>query len=266
MFTYNYPDTNIMFKVSQTDSEAPDNCFIKLSGVSKETYSVFNTTANKQYVGTQRVEVYYGYDEDLSLVFSGTIDRAVYSFDGGSQSLMLLVTKNARKFSNMVKSVSLSGKQSLTTAITNICLEYGYNYSFSNGNFDSISVGRYCMTGTFDEAMRAVLPKDYGFYTKEYDVFIYHKEKAVPNEIFISPENGLLAYPTEDSKQEKTTIKTILIPNIESGMKINVPIDDYWFSATDTGVYKKYVVNNYTSSFQNGIGTTEFECEGGLGI
>ncbi|MGL5803121.1 MAG: hypothetical protein ACRCX7_11105 [Cetobacterium sp.] len=265
-YTFNYPDSNIMFKVSQTDSENPDNCFIKISGIDKRTYSIFNTEKNSQYTGTQRVEVYYGYDSDLSLAFSGTIDRAVYTFDGGSQTLMLLVTKNTRKFANMIKSVSLSGKQTISDAVSNICREFGYKYKFGEGDFSSVSIGRFCATTTFSDAMKSVLPKDYGFYTKENEVFIYHKDKSVPNEIVVWSQNGLLAYPTEDSKQETTTIKTILMPNIESGMKIKVPIDEYWFSPVDTGTYKTYIVNNYNSVFQNGIGTTEFECEGGLGV
>ena len=265
-YTFNYPDANIMFRVSQTESDSPDNCFVKINGIDKKTYAVFSSAKNNKYTGTQRVEIYYGYDEDMSLAFSGTIDRVIYTFDGGSQTLMMLVTKNKRKFSNMTKAVSLSGKQSIKSAIENICREYGYTSKFGEGEFASISVGRYCGTGTFDNAIRSVLPKDYGFYTKENEIFVYHKDKSVPNEITVWPQNGLLAYPTEDSKQEKTTIKTILMPNIESGMKLKVPIDDIWFSQVDTGTYKTYVVNNYTSVFQNGIGTTDFECEGGLGV
>lgn len=265
-YTFNYPDSNITFRVAQTDSEAPDNCFIKINGVDRKTYAIFNNEKNKKYTGTQRVEVYYGYDEDLSLVFSGTVDRVTYSFDNGNQTLTMLVTKNARKFSNMVKSISMTGKQSIKDAVTNICQTYGYKPTFGDGDFESISAGRVSSTTTFDVAMRSVLPKSYGFYTKEDEVHIYHKDKSVAREITVWSQNGLLAYPTEDSKQEKTTIKTVLIPGIESGMKINVPIDDIWFSATNTGKYKTYVVNNYTSTFQNGIGTTEFECEGGLGI
>lgn len=265
-YIFKYPETNIMFRVAQVESEAPDNCFVKISGIDKQTYAIFNAEKNKQYTGTQRVEVYYGYDDELSLVFEGTIDRVVYTFDGGSQTLMMMITKNSRKFSNMVKPVSISGKQSIRDAVVNICREFGYVPGFGEGEYDTISAGRYCATGTFDSAMRSVLTKDYGFYTKENEVFIYHKDKSVAREVTVWSENGLLAYPTEDSKQEKTTIKTALMPNIESGMKINVPIDDVWFSPYDTGTYKTYVVENYVSVFQNGIGTTEFECQGGLGV
>ena len=265
-FTFNYPDTNIMFRVSQTDSEAPDNCFIKIHGIDKKTYTVFNSEKNKEYIGTQRVEVYYGYDDDISLAFSGTIDRVIYTFDGGSQTLMMLVTKNKRKFSNMTRAVSLSGKQTIKSAVENICREFGYLPTFGDGDFASISVGRVCATTTFDSAIRGVLPKDFGFYTKENEIFVYHKDKSVPREVTVWPQNGLLAYPTEDSKQEKTTIKTILMPNIESGMKINIPVDEYWYADTNTGTYKTYIVDNYVSVFQNGIGTTEFECQGGLGV
>lgn len=265
-YTFSYPEANITFRVAQTDSEAPDNCFVKIDGVDKKTYAIFDNAKNKEYTGVQRVEVYYGYDEDLSLVFSGTVDRVMYLFNGGSQTLMMNVTKNSRKFSNMVKPISLSGVQTIRTAVDNICRQFEYTAKYGEGDFDSISIGRYCSTTTFKNAIKSVLPADFGFYTKEKEVFIYHKDKSVPNEIKIWSENGLLAYPTEDSKQEKTTIKTILIPNIESGMKIKIPIDDIWFSPVDTGTYKTYVVENYSSSFQGGIGVTEFECEGGLGI
>ncbi|MGL5713868.1 MAG: hypothetical protein ACRCX2_12670 [Paraclostridium sp.] len=266
MYTFTYPETNIMFRVAQTESDSPDNCFIKIDGISKETYGIFNTEKNKKYIGTQRVEVYYGYNSDLSLVFSGTVDRVMYLFNGGSQTLMMNISKNARKFNNMKRSISLSGEQTIKSAVDNICREFGYSVSYGAGNFDSINIGNVSYTGNFKRAMTNYLPKEYGFYTKENDVFVYSKDKFVPREIVVWPENGLLAYPTEDSKQEKTAIKTTLFPAVESGMKVNIPVDDMWFSDTDTGVYKSYLVRNYVSVFQNGIGTTDFECEGGLSV
>lgn len=267
IYTFSYPETRIEFTVSQNDKERPDNCLVKIFGISKETYAIFDAKKNAGYVDNQRVEVYYGYDSDLQLVFSGTIDRVIYQFDSGAQTLTMLVTKNTRKFAMMKKTVSMNGEQTIKSAALQIGKTYGYDIKFSDsGNFDSVSIGRVSVTGSFEKAMKSILPKDYGFYTNETGCFIYHKDKSVAREITVWMQNGLLNYPTEDSKQESTTIRTILIPSVESGMKINIPIDEYWFSPVDTGKYKTYVVKNYSSTFRNGIGTTEFECEGGLNI
>jgi hypothetical protein len=200
-------------------------------------------------------------------VFDGTIDRAMYSFEGGAQTLMLNVTRNARKFTKQVKPISLTGSQTIRSAIDNICKEFGATATYSkNGDFDSINIGRYCGTTTLQEALKEVLPAGYGFYHKEDSIYIYAKDKSTPTEITIWSENGLLAYPTEDSEGKKTTIKTILIPGAEAGMKIHVPVDDVWFSPTYTGTNKTFVVHSFSSSFSNGIGTSEFECEGGIDL
>lgn len=267
IYTFSYPETEISFKVSQTDTNSPDNCFVKISGVSTNTYSVFDTEKNKKYNGTQRVDVFYGYDDDLSLVFSGTIDRVTYAFENGAQSIMMLITKNSRKFNKMIKSVSMSGSQTLKSAVDEICKTHGYTAKYGAGNFESIGVGKVCITGTIKDGLKSILPSGYDYYCKEDEVFVYSLENTkVTREIVFHSKNGLLAFPTEDSNQKATTIKTILVPNIESGMVIKIPVDDVWYSFDDTGVYKEYVVKNYSSSFGNGIGVSEFECEGGTRV
>lgn len=263
-YTFSYPETKMDFMVSQTETDQPDGCFVKIYGVSKETYALFSSVKNKKIDDTQKIEVHYGYDSELSLVFSGTIDRATYSFSDGAQILTLLISKNARKFVNVKKPISTNESQTIKSALEIIGKEYGYTVRFGSGDtFGSVSIGRFCHTGTVKSALKSVLPAEYGYYINENEIYVYHKDNSTPREITIWSQNGLLAYPTEDSKQEKTTIKTILIPNVESGMKINIPVDDIWFSPINTGKYRTYVVGNYVSSFQGGIGTTEFECEGG---
>lgn len=265
-YTFNYPDCKLAFNVTQKETDSPSNCTIRVSGISKETYAIFNTQKNSGYIGVQRVEVYYGYDSELSLVFSGTIDRVMYVFNNGSQDLLMNVTKNARKFHNEVRTIALSGKQSIKSAVLAICKQFEYTARFGEGDFEAIEIGRVGDTTTFENALKSVLPKDYGYYVNEKEIFVYHKDKSTPNLMTVWPQNGMLAYPTEDSKGESTTIKTILIPTAEAGMKIKVPIDNIWFSDIDTGKYKEYVVKHFSSSFSNGIGTTEFQCEGGLGV
>lgn len=266
-YTFSYPEAKIEFTVSQTDTEQPDGCFVKIYGVSKETHSLFTSLKKRGYSETQKVEVFYGYDSDLSLVFSGVVDRALYSFEAGAQVLHLMITKNARKFTEMKKTVSLNDKQTIRQVLQAIAKEFEYKIEFSDDTgFDSVSTGRFGFTGTVRDAIKQALPAGYGYYINEDSIFVYGKNISVANEMTIWFQNGLLSYPTEDSKQEKTTIKTILIPNVESGMVINIPVDDIWFSDVDTGKYKRYIVKNYVSSFSNGIGTSEFECEGGLDI
>ncbi|MGL5049650.1 MAG: hypothetical protein ACRC6E_03345 [Fusobacteriaceae bacterium] len=267
VYTFFYPEARIEFMISQTDTEQPDNCSVKIFGVSKETFSLFDNVRGKKYNDVQRVEIYYGYDGELSLVFSGVVSRAIYQFANGSQIMTILLSKNNRQFTNMIKAISMKSKQTMKTAINTIAKEYGYSVTYGNdGDFESLSIGRFCYTGSVRSALKHVLPKGYSYYINESAIHVYHVDKSVANEMKIWNESGLLEYPTEDSKQEKTTIKTILIPMVESGMKIKIPIDDVWFSDTDTGKYKTYVVKNYVSSFANGIGTTEFECEGGLNL
>ena len=261
-----YPDTNITFRVVSDSEEEPASCLITISGVSRDTYMIFDTEQNKKYFGTQRVEVKYGYDDEMSLVFTGTVDRAIYSFDNGKQTLTLLVTRNKRKFNKQIKSISVVGKQSLKSVLGIIAKEYGYKLTFGKGDFDSISAGRCAFTGTIRDILKEVLPKDYGYYITETDLYVYYVDKSVPSEMTIWYENGLLAYPTEDSKHENTTIEMILIPNMEVGMKIRIPVMNGWYAQTDTGSYKTYVVKNFSSDFMNGLGKTHVTCEGGLGL
>ncbi|MGL6098309.1 MAG: hypothetical protein ACRC0G_01660 [Fusobacteriaceae bacterium] len=262
--TFSYPETNIGFNVSQTENEKPEKCVITVSGVSHETYMIFDSKANRSYQKNQRADVYFGYDSDLSLVFSGTIDRVRYEFANGDQKMHFAVSRNMRKFNKQIKNVSLSGKKTLREALEAICSEYGYKAIMKDESFNFIEIGRYSDSTTIEQAIKQVLPTDFGNYTSEDEIFFYHKDKSVPHEIILYGENGLLTYPVEDSSGEATTIKSVLLPFCKAGMKVKVPIDELWFSNLDTGTYKEYVVKNFSSSFSNGEGVTNMECAGGV--
>lgn len=264
--TFSYPETAMTFKVDARQDDDPVSCTVRIMGVSKNTYGYFSTTNKDKYFSSQKIEVYYGYDDDMSLVFTGGIERAMYAFENGAQTLIIMATRNKRAFGNMVKPISISGKQSLKQALDIIAEQYGYTIKYGDKVFESISSGRFCFTGTIREALKSILPKWYGYHVYDKEVYVYHIDKSVPNEITLWFENGLLNYPTEDTKQENTTIRSTLLPSVEFGTKINIPVDDIWFADYDTGTYKTFVVKTFESSFENGIGVTTMECEGGVGL
>ncbi|MGL5051239.1 MAG: hypothetical protein ACRC6E_11550, partial [Fusobacteriaceae bacterium] len=127
IYQFLYPETRLDFTVMQTDKENPDGCFVKIYGVSRDTYSLFDNVRTKKYTNVQKVEIYYGYDDDLSLAFTGSIDRVIYEFANGEQVLTLLLSKNARKFTNASKSISMKEKQTIKSAMSAIAKEYEYD-------------------------------------------------------------------------------------------------------------------------------------------
>lgn len=262
IYTFSYPEVKLDFKVSQTDTEQPDNCLVRIYGVDRKTHNIFNIEKNKGYIDTQRVEVFYGYDEDLELVFSGTIDRVIYSFDNGAQVLTLLITKNTRRFLNMKRSISMLEPQTIASAVNYTCYTFGYKPILADDDkLSSISVGRVCATGTLYDVLREILPDGYDFYIGEDTVYVYGEDKSISSSVTLYSQNGLLSFPTSDTKEEKTSIKCVLLPGVESGMQIKIPIDEDWYTFEDTGTYKTFIVRNYSSVFQNGIGVTELECD-----
>ncbi|MGL6100846.1 MAG: hypothetical protein ACRC0G_14655 [Fusobacteriaceae bacterium] len=265
-FKFSYPECRLSFNCSQTDKEEAEKCAISVSGISRDTYMMFDSKANSGYLKNQRAEVYYGYDDDLSLVFSGVVERVRYDFADGAQNMIVGITKNNRKFNEAVKNVSLTGKMTLREAIENICMQYGYKYVADNTMFDSFEIGRYSDTTTLREALRQIIPSSFGYYIREDEIFFFHKDKSIPKEIVIYGESGLITYPVEDSSGKHTTIKTVLLPFCEVGLKVKIPVDEKWFSKEDTGNYRTFVVKSYSTNFSNGLGTTEMECEGGDGF
>lgn len=257
---FSYPQCQLEFKVSQTENSKPANCYIQVDGVSTETYAIFDKEKNKGYTENQTVEVYYGYDDDMELVFEGTIDRVIYKFNGGSQSLMMTVSNNARKFSSEIKPISLNGKQTIKSSVESICGQYGYKPTFGDGDFSFTWFGRYGNVGTFEETIQQVLPANFTYTIRGDEIYFSERGKENPKELVLHTQNGLLEYPTEDSKGKANQIKSILLPEIEVGHVINVPIDEYWFAKTNTGIYRRYTVDHYTHEFKNGLGVTSMEC------
>ncbi|MGL5717663.1 MAG: hypothetical protein ACRCX2_31920 [Paraclostridium sp.] len=260
IYTFRHPDSRIDFQVRQIDSEEPDSGYIKIYGVSRETYSIFKIPEKSDYTNGHTVDVYYGYDYNDVLVYSGKVTRVIYDFSSGDQTLTLLIDKDTKKANNMVKSISTDGKVSLGQAFTIFRDEYGYDFLYENSISTSISVGRISLTGSITDAMKSILSKDYSYYIDDKKIYVYNKSKATTKEVMMFPGNGLLEYPSEDTKNEKFRIKTTLIPEVESGMVVKIPVDKYWYSNKDTGNYRKFTVGNYTSSFSKGLGTTELEC------
>lgn len=259
-YTYKFPDTRIDFKISQVDTDAPDACFVKIYGVSRETYGVFKPTGKGEYDKNYRVDITYGYDNDNEVVYSGTVTRVTYAFEYGAQVMTILLSHDFEKFSKVDKTVSTNEKTTIGEAMSILGEKYGYRVTFADDVNTSVVVGRISYTGALRESISGVLPSKYKYYIDEHKIHVFYKKKYIQREITLCMDNGLLSFPTEDTDQEKFRIKSILIPFVESGMIVKVPIDDNWYSLVDTKRYRSFVVGNYTSTFSNNLGTTEMEC------
>ena len=261
VYKFTYPEVKMEFKVSQADTDKPDACMFKIYGVSKETYKLFKIPKKGKYNKNQRVEITFGYDRDESLVYSGIIDRVIYSFENGSQILTVLINKDMNKFINMSSSISTKEKVTLGTALDLICKAYSYDILLEKSVNKTISVGKLSYSGNVEGALKSVLSKRYNYYIDQDFIRVFSLNSSVYREIVLSMDNGLLKYPTEDSKGKKVSIKSVLIPSLEAGVVIKIPVDDDWFASTDTGVYRSFTIGRYSTSFSNGLGVSEMECE-----
>jgi len=260
-YRFSYPETKIDFKISSTEKKDPSACLFKIYGVSKDTYSLFKPSKTGDYENTQYVYIYHGYDDNQDLVYSGILNRVIYAFDNGSQTITGLLGQDSNKVVNQSKSISLSRKTTLSEVLDLIGNKYGYYIKKGEGIEDSMVGSRFTYVGDVIGCLDALLPKEYSYTIKINNIYVYKTSMSFFTEITLYPENGLLSFPTEDSKGEKVAIKSILIPKIDTGFIVKIPIDGDFYSKTDTGKYRKFSVLKYSTAFTSGKGITEMECE-----
>lgn len=267
-YTFFYPQTKIDFHISKLDKARPDQCFIKLYGVSKDTYGILRDTSNRGFSEIQKVELLMGFDGSNNVIYSGSVSRSEYSFESGSQTLTIFIDQNNAKYSFMNKAISIANPTTLDVAMTSLSREYDYTVTYGKGIVaSSLYVGRTCITGSVKTALAAILPKGYSYYINISNVHIYKDVVERGAEIILTQNTGLLSFPkkqikySKEGQQEvKYMIQSNIIPYIESGAIIQIPMGDTWYSMIDTGRYNKFVVGEYVTNFNNHLGMTEMEC------
>ncbi len=268
IYEFNYPETSIEFRVNYSEEDTPSSSLVKIYGADRNTFSLLKTPQKGDYSKVQYVEIYYGYDDNLELVYRGVVNRTMYAFENGNQTLTFLIDHNTNKFFNLAKTISFADKTSLGEALNIVKSKYEYNVYASGEINKGISIGRFSFVGTVGDCLKEFLPKDYGYKIDVNDIYVYKKSKekaryydSTLTDIVLSMDSGLLSYPTFDSNEEKVSIKSTLLPSVEAGVTIKVPVDEVWFIPEDKGMYRSFSVLKYNTSFQNGLGTTEMECE-----
>lgn len=277
IYTFRYPEANIAFKINQIDSKRPDACIVKIEGVDKKTYSIFKLPEAKDYNDKYVLEIYHGFDSNLNLVYTGTISRVIYSFNGGKQVLSMVADKNMTKFTKNVLAISLSGENTLLSALKHIATKFGYSLSVSDKVNTQETIKRFAITGSCENCLDALINTKHKYSVDDKNIKVYDSisdnkfisytegasspiESKKRSEYTAHVNNGLISYPSDDTEDDKYNIKTILLPEIKTGDVIKIPVDKYWYSDFDTGNYRNFIVNKFNSVFLNGLGTTEMEC------
>lgn len=266
LYTFTYPECHFEFKISQIESNSPNTCYLKIYGVSQDTYKLFETKQFATMSQQQMVEIYCGYDGDEELVYSGTISRVRYHFDFGSQYMEILLDQNIKKAKEQKHSLCIQRNTTLYEALNIVCKRFGYKLICNNqGDFEAINILPVTLEGNIRDCLSMLLNKKMSYYIDMNNIIIYSSNKQIKKEYKLLFENGLIGYPTLDTGKldegEKYTIKHKLIPSLRVGSVINIPVgDDGLFSSVDTGKYVKYKVEEFVSTFSTSKDMTEMEC------
>lgn len=266
IITFTFPETYFEFKISEIESDRPNTCYLRIYGVSRETYSLFHNKNFAKWGTEQFVEIYSGYDRDEELVYRGTISRVRYSFDFGHQYMEVLLDQNMKKYAVQKKSICINRQTTVYEAVNILCTEFGYKLLCNNeDDLKSIQLKNITFNGNLRQCLAQVLNKKMNYYVDNDNVVIYTKDSNLEKRFRLIFDNGLKSYPVLDTNKldegEFYTIKHKLIPSIRSGDIIEIPIGkDGLFASFDSGKYEEYVVQEYNSTFSPENDMTEMEC------
>lgn len=270
-YTFSFPDCYLEFKISDIEKESPNACYIKIYGISKDTYKLFDDKKFAKFYAKQNAEIYVGYDGTEELVYSGTVSRVKYNFNFGEQSMEILLDKNSKKFKDIIKSTCLRTPMSLFDAVSIICAKYGYKLLCPEMPlFKSILIKPTTVEGSLQDCLKSIVGNSGSYYVDTDTIILYSKFKEVTSIYNLTFENGLISLPSLDTKKENDDevyrIKSTLIPSMKVGAIIGVPIDSTGDYTSDfTGMFEYFVVREYVSTFSSNSMTTEMECEKKIG-
>lgn len=271
-----FPDTYFDFKVSQVDENNPDVCMCKIKGVDRATYGSLKLKDISKYKERYYAEIYLGYSGVNNLIYKGSISRIIYAFNKGGQELKLILDDNTIKFTKDIKHISIASETFLLDALTAICNTFEYKL-YIDAHVNTLqSIKRFAVTGSCKECIDSVINDTLDYNIKDHNIYI-HKKGEVPKyhlyknsqksnveaktrNLVLHVNNGLLAYPDDDSKDNKYNLKAILIPDLAVGQIIKIPVDKDWYTDYDSGTYVEFEVVKFSSSFASGLAVTEMEC------
>ena len=98
----------------------------------------------------------------------------------------------------------------------------------------------------------------------EQTLIVYSKTIPDKKQYKLLFDNGLITYPALDTNNDEDDVYIIkhkLIPTMSVDAIIYIPVDnDGLFSEIDTGVYEKFVVDEFVSTFSPIQDLTEMQC------
>ena len=266
-FTFTYPECHFEFRVSDIESESPSACYLKIPGISKQTYSLFEDKRFAKYGKNQIVEIYFGYDREEELVYRGVVSRVRYHFDFGAQWMELLLDKNMKKFKTQKHSICIQRQSNIFEALSIICDAYGYTFECPDAqDLKSIQIAPTTFEGNMEDCLKTVIGNKMSYYVDMDKIVVYSKTKSINVSYILLFSNGLIAYPVLDTNKledgEIYSIKHRIMPGIKVGSILKMPVDkngDY--SENDTNSYEEYIVREYVTNFSSSQMITEMECE-----
>jgi hypothetical protein len=261
LYTFYFPDTHIEFKISSVSSEKTNGCSVKIFGVSRETTALFDYDKIKSFGLLQNVEILTGVNGVNRLIYTGTINKVRYKFNNRNPYMELILDQNLKKFSIQEINEVFKGEIKATEAVRRICDLAGFKFDSSNLNvFEDFIVSNLTVKGTFEECLRQIIGSKLNFYLLDDTIKLYGSDKKGRVEFFLNFDNGLQLYP-EQEDDETYSIQSKLLPGIESGSVIRIPIDKYG-RVTDfsSEYYLNLVVDKYEHFFNEMTDATKLEC------
>lgn len=266
VFSFTFPETYMEFRISDIDNDSPNACYVKIYGISKETYKMFENKKFEKFKEGQKCDIYLGYDRDEELLWNGVVSRVKYEFSFGQQYMEILLTQNMSKFHIQRHSICIQRETNTYEALGILCEQFGYRFECQNiEDFQNITLRPITLEGNFKECLKDLLNNKMGYYVDNDTLITYSTNKYIKKEYILLFNNGLIAYPTLDTGKidegDFYVIKHKAIPSMRKGARVKIPIDEHGdYSVDDTGKYVTFEVEEYLTSFGETADSTEMKC------
>lgn len=265
IYTFTFPECYMEFRISQIDSDSPNSCYAKIYGISKDTYKLFQDSLFKKYNMKQIVEISIGYDRQEEVIYSGTLARVRYLFNSGQQIMEMLLNQDMEKYRIQRHSFCIQKNTNVYEALDVLCKMYGYTFvCLDEEVFKNTNIVASTFEGTFENCLKIILNKNMKYIIDEQTLIVYSKTIPDKKQYKLLFDNGLITYPALDTNNDEDDVYIIkhkLIPTMSVDAIIYIPVDnDGLFSEIDTGVYEKFVVDEFVSTFSPIQDLTEMQC------
>lgn len=266
VFTFTYPETFMYFKISGVDNEAPNSCYIRIYGISKDTYTKFENQNFKQFNITQKCDIYIGYDKEEELVWNGVVSRVKYDFNFGQQYIEILLTQSTSKFHIQKHSICIQKETNVYEAIGILCDNFGYKFQCQNiDDFQNLTLKPTTLEGNFRQCLADLLNGKMAYYVDNDTLITYSTDSYIRKEYILLFDNGLVTYPILDTgKLDEGDVYTIthkVIPSMRAGARIKIPVDIQGnYAPINTGQYVTFEVDEFITEFSNTNDSTVMKC------